>query len=212
MLLSFMFLVNSAGASSVMWSQTYGTSRVDVASSLVETSDGGFAIAGTIFLGGGSSIFWLVKTDANGNVEWNQTYAGEGHSETSSLIVTSDGGFALTGFTVVLDGIGNRDAWMVKTDANGNVEWNLKYGEADWANFAALFDTSDAGYSLTNGRWMLKDIFSSRIIIVNCSRVPQIFLIWNNKNRIWILALDFIGKFYQEISKIQKFEFSLFFF
>jgi len=70
-LLSFP-IINSVGASSVMWSQTYGGVGEEVAHSLVETSDGGYALAGyTRDFGApeGDGDFWLVKTDANGNME-----------------------------------------------------------------------------------------------------------------------------------------------
>jgi len=66
--LSIMLLfVGSVGASSEMWSQTYGGIEVETAYSLVETSDGGYAIAGeTSSFGAGDSDFWLVKTDEYG--------------------------------------------------------------------------------------------------------------------------------------------------
>ena len=64
-------LISLVGASSEMWSQTYGGTGGDLAYSLVETSDEGFALAGkTTSFGAGSSDFWLVKTDANGIPEF----------------------------------------------------------------------------------------------------------------------------------------------
>jgi len=64
-------LIGSVGASSEMWSQTYGGTRSDAAYSLIETSDGGFAIAGyTDSFGAGGYDFWLVKTDINGIPEF----------------------------------------------------------------------------------------------------------------------------------------------
>ncbi len=70
------------------------------ARSLVETSDGGFAIAGdTESFGARGSDFWLVKTDGSGNMEWSQTYGGAGDEKAYSLVATSDGGYALAGVT-----------------------------------------------------------------------------------------------------------------
>ena len=65
-LLSFP-IINSVGASVEMWSQTYGAAFGDYARSLVETSDGGFAIGGhTNSFGAGDFDLWLVKTDEHG--------------------------------------------------------------------------------------------------------------------------------------------------
>jgi hypothetical protein len=117
-LVSLLF-IGSVGASSEMWSQTYGGADQEVAHSLVETSDGGYALAGsTGWYFPGIHDFWLVKTDANGNMEWNQTY-GESEEEVAySLVEASDGGFAIAGYTGSF-GAGEADFWLIKTDEYG---------------------------------------------------------------------------------------------
>ena len=67
----FVLLISSlvvlAEADSVMWYETYGGTRNDVASSLVATSDGGYAIAGgTYSFGVEGGNFWLLKSDESG--------------------------------------------------------------------------------------------------------------------------------------------------
>ncbi|MDG6223124.1 MAG: hypothetical protein QCH99_07690 [Candidatus Bathyarchaeota archaeon] len=114
-------LISSVAASSLMWNQTYGGTNPDKAYSLVETSDGGYAIAGyTTSFGAGNSDFWLIKTDIHGNVEWNQTYGGAEAEYAQSLVETSDGGYAIAGYTTSF-GAGNSDFWLIKTDEMGNV-------------------------------------------------------------------------------------------
>ena len=126
------------------WNQTYGGAGFDVVYSLVETSDGGFALAGyTGSFGAGSTDFWLVKTDSYGNMEWNHTYGGAYGEVAQSLIVTSDGGFALAGHTDSF-GAGQDDFWLVKTDMYGNLEWSQTYGGAGFGDYAySLVETSD---------------------------------------------------------------------
>ena len=71
--------ISNVGASSspATWDKLYGGELDDEAAAIVQTGDGGYVIAGTTYsFGAGSADFWLVKTDANGNVEWNQTYGG----------------------------------------------------------------------------------------------------------------------------------------
>jgi len=117
-----------------MWSRTYGGAGQEVAYAVVETSDGGYAIAGyTNSSGAGYDDFWLVKTDANGNMEWNKTYGGAGSDIAHSLVETSDGGFALAGSSL-----------LVKTDSHGNMEWNKRIG----GSIRSLIETSDGGYAI----------------------------------------------------------------
>jgi len=67
-------LIGSVGASSVMWSQIYEIDRNQKANSIIETSDGGYAIAGGY---GVIEDFCLLKIDEWGNMQWFRTYGGE---------------------------------------------------------------------------------------------------------------------------------------
>ena len=107
-------LVVLAEADSVMWYETYGGTRNDVASSLVETSDGGYAIIGyTESFGAVEYDFLLVKTDGYGHIEWNQTYGGTELDFGLSIVETSDGGYAIAGSTSSF-GIDDSDFWHKK--------------------------------------------------------------------------------------------------
>ncbi len=132
--LSSLSFVVSVEASATMWSRTYGGIGFDHAWIMVETSDGGYALAGdTTSYGAGGYDFWLVKTDEFGYIEWNQTYGGKGNDCARSLVATSDGGYAIAGGTL-----------LIKTNEYGNVEWNQKYG----GTFRSLIQTSDGGYAM----------------------------------------------------------------
>jgi predicted secreted protein len=133
------------------WSKTYGRTGEDEAYTLVQTSDGGYALAGSTYpSGGGSSDAWLVKTDANGDAQWNNTYGGTAMDEAWALVQTSDGGYALAGETQSF-GSGGGDFWLVKADSNGEMQWNKTYGGTgdDWAQ--ALVQTGDGSYALAGG-------------------------------------------------------------
>jgi len=148
LVLSSLSFVVPVEADSVMWSQTYGGTSYDQASSLVETSDGGYAIAGfTHSFGAGKSDFWLIKTDEYGYMEWNRTYGGPDYEWAESLVEVSDGGYAIAGDTESF-GAGKSDFWLIKTDAYGNMEWNQTYGGPEHELFTSLVITSDGGYAL----------------------------------------------------------------
>jgi len=147
------WLVKTDEFGNAEWNQTYGQSQYDYAYTLVETSDGGYAIAGeTSSLDDSGQDFWLVKTDEFGNMEWNQTYGRSGvYDGTRLLVETSDGGYALAG-----------DGFLVKTDADGNEEWNQTYAY----DIGLLVEYPDSGYVIagpiystttkTYGIWSIK--------------------------------------------------------
>ncbi|PVX27421.1 MAG: hypothetical protein CW716_02410 [Candidatus Bathyarchaeum sp.] len=147
--LSISLFVFPASASQTVWKKTFGGASYDYGTDLIETNDGGFAILGyTESFGAGKSDFWLIKTDEYGNMEWNKTYGGPDVEYAYSLIQTSDGGYALDGFTRSC-GAGLTDFWLIKTDEYGNMEWNQTYGDENLHETAYdLVETSDGGYAL----------------------------------------------------------------
>jgi len=132
----------------ITFNKIYGGSGVKWANAVQQTSDGGYILAGgTSSFGAGSGDAWLIKTDANGNKVWDKTFGGSSGDEAISVQQTSDGGYILAGATWSL-GAGNGDAWLIKTDANGNEVWDMTFGgiHNDWA--FAVQQTSDGGYIL----------------------------------------------------------------
>jgi len=142
------WLVKTDSAGNQQWNQTYGGAKYDYAYSVVQTLDGGYALAGlTDSHGAGGYDFWLVKTDSIGNQQWNRTYGGASYEIAYSMVHTSDGGYALTGFTASC-GAGKYDIWLVKTDSAGNQQWNQTYGGAGTDYAYSVVQTSDGGYAL----------------------------------------------------------------
>jgi predicted secreted protein len=133
-----------------LWSETYGGINDDRALSLVATLDGGYTIAGTTdSFGAGGYDFWLVKTDADGNMQWDNTYNGGGSSEHAySLVQTGDGEYALAGFTNSVAEGGETDFWLVKTDSTGNQLWSRTYGGAGNEEAHSLVQTDDGEYMI----------------------------------------------------------------
>ncbi len=96
------------------WTRIYRGADTEWAVSVVETSDGGYALAGhTTSFGAGGMDFWLVKVDSFGNMEWNQTYGGTDTERAFSVVETCDGGYAIAGDRSPF-GVGGGDFWLVK--------------------------------------------------------------------------------------------------
>lgn len=133
----------------IEWHKAYGDLVDDVGRAVLQTSDGGYIIAGYKQNWGDSydTDAWLIKTDANGNKEWDKVFGGIYDDFFYSMVQTSDGGYALAGGTRSF-GAGGTDFWLVKTDANGNMEWSKTYGQEsnEWAN--SVIQTNDGKYVL----------------------------------------------------------------
>ena len=136
-------------AGNMVWNRTYGEGLdLDMAMALVQTNDGGYAIAGFTLSFGGYDA-WLVKTDAFGNMTWNQTYGGTNDDRAYALVQTNDGGYALAGHTDSF-GAGDHDFWLVKTDKTGNEQWSQTYGGTgnDYIYYSSFVRTNDGGYAI----------------------------------------------------------------
>ncbi|HII86055.1 TPA: hypothetical protein HA273_05750 [Candidatus Bathyarchaeota archaeon] len=131
-----------------LWNRTFSTGlpfRHDViAKSLEETNDKGYAIAG-----GWNGNFWFAKTDADGNVNLNKTYSliSSGGAGFTSVSQTTDGGYILSGFSDDPTQRTTYSGWVVKTDAQGNPEWNYHYVQSGFgALFRSIAQLADGGY------------------------------------------------------------------
>ena len=103
-----------------VWDKTFGGSNSDCAFTMQRTSDGGYILAGsTDSFGAGGADAWLIKTDANGIKVWDKTFGGSSSDWARAVQQTSDGGYILAGSTWSF-GAGHGDAWLIKTDAEGN--------------------------------------------------------------------------------------------
>ena len=152
------WLVKLDGAGEEQWRRTFGGPQDDVAYDLRQTADGGYVIAGaTSSSGDGSSAesdFWLVKTDASGEEEWQRTYGNIGPPGVRNLDVadvahavrqTSDGGYILAGWSL---GSRDHDAWVVKADAEGDVQWSRQFGGQLEDKAYDIIQTTDGGYAV----------------------------------------------------------------
>lgn len=98
---------------------------------------------------GGSFDACLFKLDTNGNLQWNKTFGGTQDDGATFVLQTIDGGYILSGFTY--SNVPGGDAWLIKTDANGNELWNKTFGGTGIEYAYSVLQTSDGGYALGAG-------------------------------------------------------------
>jgi hypothetical protein len=115
-----MYLVKLDSSGNVVWTKTIGGSSRDEAYSIVQSSDGGYVVAGyTRSFGAGEDDFYVVKLDSSGNVVWTKTIGGSSYDYAYSITQTSDGGYIVAGRTESF-GAGYWDIYVVKIDGSGN--------------------------------------------------------------------------------------------
>jgi hypothetical protein len=128
------------------WNKTYGGYDGEWAYSVEQTSDGGYIVAGcTGSFGVGLFDGWIIKTDSNGDSLWTKVIGGIENDILTSVQETSDGDFIFAGETSSFGAIWN-DAWIVKTNADGDILW-MKVIGGQFTDFSSMIQqTTDGGY------------------------------------------------------------------
>jgi parallel beta-helix repeat protein len=130
------------------WNKTFNLNDIESGKSVQQTIEGGYIIAGNTYSGLGNYDVWVIKTDNEGNEEWNHTFGGDNHDEGEYIQQTVDGGFIITGGTDSFESI-SLDVWLIKTDIEGNIEWDQTIGSNGTDIGRCVQQTSDAGYIIT---------------------------------------------------------------
>lgn len=136
------------------WDITFGGMHSDTGECVFQTNDGGFLVLGnTQSYGSGGYDIWLIKTDETGNKIWDKIIGGKNFDTGRFAQQTSDNGFVIVGNTNSYGNVDREDVWLVKTDENGNEQWNKTYGGIYTDNAFSVDQTTDSGYVIIGQTW-----------------------------------------------------------
>ena len=139
------YLIKTDSSGNNQWEKTFGGGDWDVGSSVQQTSDNGYLIAGyTESFGAGASDAYLVKTDSSGNKQWEKTFGGSQDDSASSIQKTSDNGYIIAGSTQSFSA--SEDVYLIKIDSNYNTQWERAFGGGSSDSASSVQQTSDNGY------------------------------------------------------------------
>ncbi len=143
------------------WNKTYSHPSGKTGGHCIQlTPDGGYVVVG--YAGGGAWYsFYLLKVDNQGNEQWNRTF-GSGYIEANWVEVTSDNGYIITGRTCQWTGEEyDEDVWLIKTDVNGNEEWNKTFGGtySQWGN--CVKQIMDDGYIVAG-----RNLYNTSLLLI----------------------------------------------
>ncbi|RYE21824.1 MAG: T9SS C-terminal target domain-containing protein [Sphingobacteriales bacterium] len=144
------WIIKLDASGSLQWQKLLGGASEDdlggYSAAVKRTSDGGYIVgayslssnSGTLTgaVNNGLSDYWLIKLDGFGNLQWQKLFGGNGYEYCYSVIQTTDGGYVMTGYstssnTGTLTGYtsnGATDAWIIKLDNLGNLQWQKLLG------------------------------------------------------------------------------------
>lgn len=140
------YLLKTGADGRDVWVKTYGQTDRDFGMSVIQTSDGGYAlVGGTMGADGETYDIYLVKTDADGNEAWVRSYGGDDGEFATSIAETRDGGYMVAACTESF-GEGMLDVYLIRTDGQGQVTWTRTYGGEGWDMPWDIRQTSDGGF------------------------------------------------------------------
>ena len=140
------------------WQKSLGGSDGDAATSIQQTTDGGYIVAGIsesidgdVSGNHGGQDYWIVKLDANGNLTWQKSLGGSSGDYDTSIRQTLDGGYIVAGRSSSFDGEvtgnhGGGDFWIIKLAADGTLLWQKCLGGSYTDGAYAIQQTIDGGY------------------------------------------------------------------
>lgn len=129
----------------IEWQNTYGGVNDDEASTIVQTADGKYVLAGTSNPGGTRKKDLVVmKLDQDGKIEWQKTYGGDGDDVVHTIQPISNGQYILAGSTDSY-GVGKKDAWVLKLNQDGEIVWQKTYGALGDDEAYSIYGSSDGG-------------------------------------------------------------------
>ncbi|MCD6595519.1 hypothetical protein J7L68_07585 [bacterium] len=159
------YLLRLDSSGNTIWTHTYGGSAFDEGCSVVQTSDGGFIVAGrTQSFGAGNDDVYIIRTNSSGDTLWTKTYGEDSDDMGYSIAQASDGGFIVAGvkgtisggtanaYIAAVTGAGSCDIYLIRIDSSGDTIWTRTYGGEGSDKAKSVIQTSDgrfivAGYT-----------------------------------------------------------------
>jgi len=195
--ISFVFFFSNAQTTppTIQWQKSLGGNKIDEATSIQQTNDGGYIVAGysishdgdiTVYHDTTYYDYWIVKIDSLSNIQWQKSLGGTGADIANSIEQTNDGGYIVAGYSKSNDGdvTGNHfyvipcvDYWIVKLDSVGNIQWQKSLGGSSSDYAYSIHQTNDGGYIVAGS---------------TCSTSGDVTAYFGNMD-YWIVKLDSVG-------------------
>ena len=147
--LSDVWLIKTDRHGTVQWNRTYGSPLNEWGYTVAQTTDGGYIVIGSTYsIGAGDADIWLIKTAADGTLEWDRTFGSENADLGYFVQQTVSGGFIIAGETSS-NGASASDAYLILTGPTGDLLWDKTFSSPGIDIAYAVQQTADEGFILT---------------------------------------------------------------
>src|SRR5690606_7528945 len=161
------WIIKVSSTGNLIWEKSYGGTGFDVCYSMAKTLDGGYILAGeaqtmngvvTSPIAGETDV-WVIKDDSSGDIEWQKAFGGSLTDNFPYIIQTPDLGYIFSSRTQsntgdIIGHHGSMDAWVVKIDATGELQWEKCFGGSN-------YDLINCISVLPNGDYLLSGTTNS---------------------------------------------------
>lgn len=143
------WIIKLDAAGAIQWQKTFVNGYGEGGTKIYQTVDGGYIIGGNT---SDTGIDYMVfKINSSGTIQWFKTFGSIGLDWLKDIQPTADGGYIVAGDTDSTTGflVGNHgltDAWIIKLNALGAIEWRKMYGGTGYDQVGSVQQTTDGGY------------------------------------------------------------------
>ncbi|MFX0170601.1 MAG: hypothetical protein ACFE9L_01645 [Candidatus Hodarchaeota archaeon] len=162
------------------WNQTFGGFEEEEAWALLQTDDGGFLFSGwTKSYDSDGSDIWVIKTNSNGVIGWNQTYGSKTYEYAYDLIKTSDGQFVIAGSS------------LIKINETGKVKWSYSLNRKKYSVIKDIIVTPEDYFIITGQNLESSDenIYLAKVSETTLARKVTCFDIFSLISAILIITI-----------------------
>jgi hypothetical protein len=148
-------VIKISDTGTLVWEKSFGGSEIDEAHAISKTADGNYLIVGDtrssdldISQNNGAADLWVMKITPDGTLLWEKTLGGSSFDVGRSISKTQDNGFLISGSSRSTNGNltsnkGQNDAWVVKINSSGNLEWQKTIGGSEVDFFYDVVELND---------------------------------------------------------------------
>jgi hypothetical protein len=149
------WVIKISNTGTLVWEKTFGGSEIDEARAITSSNDGNYLIVGdtrsndlNISQNAGAADLWVIKITPEGSLLWEKTIGGTNFDVGRSISTTQDNGFLISGSSRSSDGNlitnkGLNDAWVLKIDSSGDIEWHKSIGGSETDFFYDSVELND---------------------------------------------------------------------